>query len=44
MKVCPSFARPRTTVHPSAQAEGIGARFGVASGFMVLMSTTGVPK
>ena len=30
-------------VHPSAQAEDIGARFGVPSSFMVLTRTTGVP-
>jgi hypothetical protein len=34
---------PRTNTGPSAQADDIGARFGVPSAFSVLISTTGVP-
>jgi hypothetical protein len=31
-------------LQPSHHAEDIGAKFGVPSGFMVLISATGVPK
>jgi hypothetical protein len=40
----PLAVQPRTTRSPSAQADDIGEMLTVASGFIVVMRTTGVPK
>jgi hypothetical protein len=39
-----SASRPRVIVHPRAQKEEIGARFGVSSSLRELINATGLPK
>src|SRR3984885_14170673 len=43
-KVLVSLSRPRVIVHPNAQKEEIGARFGVPSSLIELINATGFPK
>src|SRR5579872_348676 len=43
-KVLVSLRMPSVKVHPKAQNEEIGARFGVLSSFEELISATGFPK
>jgi hypothetical protein len=43
-EVLPIEPRPNMQLHPSHQAEDIGARFGVPFSFKVEIKATGVPK
>lgn len=44
LSVLVSVRSPSVIVHPSAQKEEIGARFGVSSSFRELVNATGFPK